>query len=175
MVHRQAATRRSVVGVMGSGADAHDALTAPLGRWIAEAGHHLLTGGGGGVMEAVARAFVEVTPRAGLSLGVLPSEAGALPAGYPNAYVELPIVTHLPARGADGASPASRNHVNVLSATALVILPGAAGTRTEAELAVRYGRPAILFGPALAFVTFPPTLPRATTLDGVTRFLAAYV
>ena len=52
--------RRAIVGVMGSGVDRHEELAAPLGRWIAEGGHHLLTGGGGGVMEAVSEAFAAV-------------------------------------------------------------------------------------------------------------------
>ena len=159
---------------MGSGTEAHAALAAPLGRWIAEAGFHLLTGGGGGVMAAVAEAFVAVAPRAGASIGVLPSEQGVPPPGYPNPSVEIAIVTHLPARGADGASPESCNHVNVLTATALVILPGGAGTRTEAELALRHGRPAILLGPAGAFGGFPEALPRAETLEEVARFVTAH-
>lgn len=168
-----AAMGRAIVGVMGSGSAAHTELAAPLGRWIAEAGFHLLTGGGAGVMASVAEAFVGVSPRAGLSLGVLPSDAGVSPPGYPNRWVELPIVTHLPARGVDGASRESRNHVNVLTATVLVVLPGGPGTRSEAELALGYGRPAILFGPAEAFAGFPAALLRASTLDEVARFVTA--
>src|SRR5262249_31961103 len=37
------ARSRPIVGVMGSGEERHDALAAPLGRWIARQGCHLLT------------------------------------------------------------------------------------------------------------------------------------
>src|SRR4029450_9485672 len=63
--------RRPIVGVMGSGAERHDALAAPVGRWLAQQGVHLLTGGGGGVMEAVSEAFAQVPERQGLVLGIL--------------------------------------------------------------------------------------------------------
>ena len=35
----------------------------------------------------------------------------------------------------------SRNHLNVLTADAVVALPGGAGTRSEVELALEYRRP----------------------------------
>ena len=38
---------------MGSGTTPHADLAIPLGRALARMGVHLLTGGGGGVMEAV--------------------------------------------------------------------------------------------------------------------------
>ena len=43
-------TRLPVVGVLGSGSVAHEERAATLGRWLADQGVHLLTGGGGGVM-----------------------------------------------------------------------------------------------------------------------------
>ncbi len=230
-----AATRLPVVGVMGSGTEAHEDLAAPLGVAIARAGWHLLTGGGRGVMTAASRAFCETPGRAGLCIGVVPaamssaapagpaesaagpadrleatgdagasgavrgpppvavggaSQAGAstreprealaaspvrpradLPAhdapcrgtdearsekapvaaagdsppGYPNPWVELAVRTHLPFSGASGTGPDSRNHINVLSTDAVVALPGSAGTRSEIELALGYGRPLVLF------------------------------
>jgi predicted Rossmann-fold nucleotide-binding protein len=85
--------------------------------------------------------------------------------------VDLAIYTHLPLTGAQGTEPLSRNHINVLSSDALVILPGGWGTRSEAILAVRYGRPAILFGPVTAFTDHPPELERADTLDRVEEFV----
>ena len=39
----------------------------------------------------------------------------------------------------------SRNHINVLSADAILALPGGSGTASEVELAVRYGKPVIAF------------------------------
>ena len=65
--------RRPVVGVMGSSTQAFEDLAEPLGRWLASIGVHLLTGGGVGTMEAVSCAFVEVHPRHGLVVGVLPA------------------------------------------------------------------------------------------------------
>jgi uncharacterized protein (TIGR00725 family) len=93
-------------------------------------------------MTAVCRAFHEVPNRRGVTVGILP--AGP-PPGYPNPYVHVAIHTHLPQRGAEGAGPQIRNHINVLSAHVLVCLPGGAGTRTEVELAGRYGRPVIAY------------------------------
>ena len=40
-------------------------MTEPLGRWLAESGYDLLTGGGAGVMAAVSRAFTAVPNRCG--------------------------------------------------------------------------------------------------------------
>jgi uncharacterized protein (TIGR00725 family) len=136
--------RRPIVGVMGSGECEHAGTAEPLGRFLAGEGVHLLTGGGRGVMAAVARAFLAVQPRAGLSIGVLPSHPDdpARPReGYPNPFVELPIRTHLPRSGTEGESERSRNHVNVLTADAVLVLPGGAGTASEVRLALRYGRP----------------------------------
>ena len=161
---RPLAGRLPVVGVMGSGTRTHDGLAAPLGRGLARMGVHLLTGGGGGVMTAVSRAFARVEDRAGLVVGVLPGGvgdgrgnggerggtelAGPPPPGYPNPWVELAIRTHLAARGAAGDTPDSRNHVNVLSSDVVVALPGGAGTASEVELALRYGRPLVVLGVA---------------------------
>jgi len=139
--------RLPVVGVMGSGSRSHTERAAPLGRWLAGQSVHLLTGGGGGVMEAVSRAFCEVRHRRGRVLGVVPGvEAGGTvspPPGYPNVWVEVPIRTHLPLSGLAGAEPLSRNHINVLSADVIVALPGSHGTASEVALALRYGRPLV--------------------------------
>jgi len=141
------ASRLPVVGVMGSGTESHEDLAAPLGRAIAENGWHLLTGGGAGTMTATSRAFAEMPDRAGLCIGVLPGaeDSGGSPGGYPNPWVEVAIRTHLPLSGAAGTGPDSRNHINVLSADAVVALPGSAGTWSEIELALRYGRPLALY------------------------------
>jgi predicted Rossmann-fold nucleotide-binding protein len=168
--------RRGIIGVMGSGKEEHRAWVEPLARWVAAQGFHLLTGAGGGVMRAAAEAFVAVEGRQGLSLGIVPGEVvdGAWrprsPA-YPNAAVELPILTHLPLSGAQGTEPMSRNHLNVLTAHALVALPGGAGTVSEAVLALRYGKPLILYGPHDAFGDFPAELERTGSLERVRAFL----
>ena len=141
----RADSRQPIVGVMGSGREEHPELTGPLGEWIARRGCHLLTGGGGGVMAAVSRSFHSVEERLGRSIGVLPGNPAAgepgTPRGYPNPWVEIPVRTHLPLSGERGREPMSRNHLNVLSADAIVALPGGAGTRSEVELALEYRRP----------------------------------
>jgi predicted Rossmann-fold nucleotide-binding protein len=147
--------RRKIIGVMGSGAREFADLAEPAGRVIARGGYHLLTGGGDGVMTATARAFVAVADRRGLSLGIVRADGVEhlgehtrrrryRPRG-PNGYVEVPILTHLPYSGSQGKHDLSRNHINVLTASLVVVLPGGAGTATELELALEYGRPVVLF------------------------------
>lgn len=139
--------RLPIVGVMGSGAESHEDLAIPLGRAIAGNGWHLLTGAGRGTMTATSRAFAETEDREGLCLGVVPSQqdGDGSPDGYPNPWVEVVIRTHLPLSGASGTGPFSRNHINVLSADAVVALPGSAGTWSEIELSLRYERPLAVF------------------------------
>lgn len=138
-----------IVGVMGSGREAHEERAAAIGAWLATTGVHLLTGGGGGVMAAVSRAFVQVPHRQGLVIGIIPgrtSEAGYTPLpGYPNPWVEVPIFTHLPLSGTQGTEPMSRNHINILSCNVSIVLPGASGTASEVALALRYGRPVVAY------------------------------
>jgi uncharacterized protein (TIGR00725 family) len=165
------------IGVMGSGKRPWSELSLPLGKWIAEAGHNLLTGGGQGVMSEVSRAFTSVEGRAGRSIGVVPTRqdslAGFIPLeGYPNPYVEVTIVTPLPRRepGQDEGS-INRNHVNVLSSDAIVALPGGPGTAQEIDIALRWNKPLILFGPLDMHAHGIEHAPLATTLAGVETFL----
>lgn len=162
--------RLPVVGVMGSGSEPWAERSEPLGRWLAARAVHLLTGGGGGVMAAVSRAFHGTPGRRGLVLGVLPCARPS--GGYPNPWVEIPIFTHLPSSGNQGTRPSSRNHINVLSSDVLVVLPGRAGTASEVRLALRYRRPMVAF---LArpdeLPGLPPEVSLASDLQAVTRFL----
>ncbi|MCY4028265.1 MAG: hypothetical protein OXH75_18370 [Acidobacteria bacterium] len=173
---RRPAARRPVVGVMGSGRDPHADRAHRVGIWLAQAGYHLLTGGGAGVMAAVTEAFVGVPDRAGQAIGILPGAPGghpapeapvpgAAPPGYPNPWVEIAIRTHLDARGPHGGDAASRNHLNVLTSDVVIVLPGGDGTASEARLAIRYGRPAVAY---LARRTDVPGLPDAISVE--TRF-----
>lgn len=174
------AIRLPIVGVMGSGQDPCEDLAAPLGAWLADFGVHLLTGGGGGVMAAVSRAFQQVRGRRGLVLGILPGEAAetrhqASPA-YPNAWVDLPIYTHLPLRGVHGTDARCRNHINILSSDVVIILPGNEGTRSEAELAARYRKPAIAWFGSHHVPWAPPADIRvAASFADVQRFLRVCV
>ena len=179
--------RRPVVAVIGSGRTA-DPRCGEVGRLVATLGVDLLTGGGGGVMEAVSRAFVEALPRTGISIGLIPATVEPLsvlerrepaaidynpPAGYPNPWVELAIYTHLPDSGLEGTLRSSRNHINVLSADAIVALPGEAGTESEMWLAVQYGVPIIAYGAHVGGVPFG--IAHALSLADVRDFLARHV
>ena len=136
--------RLPIVAVIGSGDPDHGnpELAAVVGRLIAEMGFHLLTGGGRGVMADACRGFTAVPDRAGLALGIIPRSTAGDEAkdGYPNPWVELPILTHLAGRlGPDGED--SRNPINILTASRILALPGGKGTRAEIRLAVRHGKP----------------------------------
>ncbi len=141
------------------------ALARDTGRMIAGLGAHLLTGGGYGVMEAACEGFVGVEPRKGLAIGIVPRRPdGAFDEPnrdlqgrpYPNAFVEIPIMTPLPPRVGDWRSEPGRNHINVLTADAMLALPGGTGTRNELDMAMSYrgedamvaaARRTILLGP----------------------------
>lgn len=185
--------RPRTIGVMGSGKQPWTELAAPLGRALALAGYHLLTGGGQGVMRSVSEAFCAVPQRAGRSIGIVPTEAVGEPdegrdggdggeggegltfrplPGYPNPFVEVPILSPLPRHLPDApAGTLSRNHINVLSSDVIVALPGNHGTRDEVGLAVRYGKPVILFGEREHFADMPASLVRTVSLDTVMDFV----
>ena len=180
-------TRLPIVGVMGSGTRPHLERASALGRWLAECGVHLLTGGGGGVMAAVSKSFYDTPDRQGLVIGILPCneslESNESPEeskaerpnakdGYPNQWVEIPILTHLPSSGERGMEPMSRNHINVLSSDVIVALPGDAGTLSEVELSVRYGRPVIAFVESDEEIPgLPNSVPISSSLEGVQTFV----
>ena len=153
--HRASAVRRRrVVAVIGSGTAADAEVCRLMGRLIAELGCDLLTGAGGGTMAEVCRAFCERRDELGsaaLAIGIVPGGPDAhgrysTRSGYPNRWVELAIYTHLPRSGADGRDALSRNHINVLSADAIVALPGGPGTQSEVDLARHYGVALIAYG-----------------------------
>ena len=179
----RAGRRRRVVAVIGSGRTV-DPHCEEVGRLVAQLDVDLLTGGGLGVMDAVSRAFFETSPRAGLVIGIIPAEVDRLyalerreatavayrpPDGYPNPWVEVAIYTHLPDSGLEGTLGTSRNHINVLSADAIVALPGDAGTESEMWLAVQYGVPIVAYGAHVTGVPFG--IAHAPTLADVRDFL----
>ena len=176
----QATLSRCTVGVMGSGTYEHDEYARPVGEALADLGVNLLTGGGGGVMTAVSRAFTRAPRRLGISIGIIPcaseSDRGTPKAGYPNEFVELAIYTHLPFSGPQGTHDLSRNHINVLSCAAIVALPGEEGTAAEVSLAFRYHKPVIVYSPNHELVGhFPHVVPRVNSIEGLREFLRPYV
>lgn len=174
MAH-ESQTRLPIVGVMGSGASSDDERCIALGRWLAGERVHLLTGGGGGVMSAVSRAFFETQNRGGLVLGVLPaSDAQSVeaPKGYPNPWVEIPIQTHLHLSGSRGTEMASRNHINVLSCDVLIAMAGSWGTHSEVELALRYRRPIVAYLQQRSDIPrLPESIRMVTSLEEVKAFI----
>ena len=146
-----------------------------------------LVRGEGKKAERVPGAFFEAAPREGIVIGVIPASVEPLdalerrdatsvdydvPDGYPNPWVELAIYTHLPDSGHQGTLRSSRNHLNVLSADAIVALPGEAGTESEMWLAVQYGVPIAAYG---AHRTVPPGIVHARTLSEMRAFLTAHL
>lgn len=140
--------RLPVIGIMGSGRSTDGAELAEIAaHLVAKMGCHLLTGGGGGLMGVVSRAFTQTAGRKGISIGVIPAQrfgGSEPPNGYPNKWIELPIQTHL-TRSVGPRGLRSRNTVNVLTSSAIIFLPGGRGTFSELRLARRFGRPRILF------------------------------
>jgi len=162
----------SIVAVFGSGSPidaARTALAQRVGTMVAGLGAHLLTGGGYGVMAAAAQGFVDAPDRIGLSIGIIPrrsdgafDEPGHDTSGrtYPNSFIEIAIRTPLPPRAEDWRTTPVRNHVNVLTADAIIALPGGFGTANELEMAIEYygerhqpsaARRTVLLGPAEEF------------------------
>ncbi|HEX8210824.1 MAG TPA: hypothetical protein VF584_11660 [Longimicrobium sp.] len=174
---------RIIVGVIGSATKEWEEHAVGLGEWIARQGFDLLTGGGPGVMAAVCRGFSGVPDRRGVSFGIIPGRVEESPKGtkqatckkgYPNPWVDIPIYTHLP--GDDPLSAESRNHINVLTATLLIALPGGTGTHAEAKLALAYGRKVVALGqPESWDRPLPAGVPILADLPAVAEYVSTFV
>lgn len=136
---------------MGSGKEPHEDLARSAGNVVAEAGFDLLTGAGGGVMTVASHAYVHNPARRGRSIGIVRARSWSKlkdgrrywEGSQKSPWIEVCIRTHLPDSSADWSS---RNHINVLSSDAIVVLPGEEGTLSELQLAVEYGlAPVVLF------------------------------
>ncbi|PIQ96479.1 MAG: DNA-binding protein [Nitrospinae bacterium CG11_big_fil_rev_8_21_14_0_20_56_8] len=173
--------RKLLLAVIGSGVDAQETLTLPLGRGLAELGVSLINGGGGGVMDATARGFISNPARQGKVVGVIPSlhacdspesrKTYRSPEGYPNSHTDLVIRTHLPLSGKMGKDPGSRNHLIILSADGVIALPGSQGTRSEIELALEYGKPLLFISPNGEWAAFSGQAPFATSVAEGLNFI----
>ena len=121
--------RISVIGA-GEASPEECRLAESVGRFLAEAGAIVVTGGLGGVMEAASRACQEA---GGRTVGFLPGRdvSGA------NRWVELPIAT---------AMGESRNSLVVRAGEAVVAIGGSWGTLSEIALARKMGRSVVLLG-----------------------------
>ncbi len=167
--------RRPIIGVMGSHETPWEEYSKPVGQMIAQHDYHLLTGAGGGVMEAVSKAFVEEESREGSSIGIVPTMDydGTMlnREEYPNHHIEIPILTPLDSKAQNDTMPYSRNYVNIMSSHALIILPGSHGTKNEVSLALQFEKPMILYGPTDMFEKFPEAPIRADDIEEVREFL----
>jgi len=168
------------IGVMGSGSNGHADLAEQIGRLLAKLEVNLLTGAGGGVMTSVSDAYISSPRVCGICIGVVPctnKDHRETPKnGYPNKFVELPIFTHLPYSGKKGQDDLSRNHINILSSTAIIVLPGGDGTASEVELAVKYQKPILAFASSESLLAkFHKDVERAFNITDVEAFLMKHI
>ena len=127
-------------------------------------------------MAAVSQSFYDTPNRRGLVIGILPyDDSPEKPKNeYPNRWVEIPVLTHLPLSGDRGAEPMSRNHINILTSDVIVALPGDAGTLSEVKLAVEYERPVIAFVESDREIPgLPDSVSTSSSLAGVETFVLA--
>lgn len=175
--------KRTVIGVIGSGTESHPQFSEPIGQWLAGQDCDLINGGGGGVMAGVSRAFAETPNRKGKVIGVIPASgpcdspearsAYAPAAGYPNPWIDIPVYTHLHLSGNSGKATASRNSIIILTADGIVAFPGGAGTRSEIQLALEYGKPLLILSPHQEWEEFKDTpAAMAATADEALAWLA---
>ena len=124
--------RPVVIGVMGGGHVSSQATEAAyrLGKRIAEEGWVLLNGGrNAGIMAASAQGASEA---GGLTIGILPDGDDR----FASPHIQIPIITGM---------GSARNCINVLSSRVVVACAGGAGTLSEIALALKFGKPIILF------------------------------
>lgn len=118
-----------IISVIGAGSciDETYSIAEEVGRYIAQRGAVLITGGLGGVMEAASKGAYEA---GGTVIGILPG----FTKDDANAYVTVPVTT--------GLSHA-RNVIVVRSADAVIAVAGEYGTLSEIAIALKLGKPVI--------------------------------
>lgn len=121
--------RRKQVTVIGryDATDEQYEMGRAIGELLAKLNLVAITGGRGGLMEAVARGCVE---NGGTSVGILPGEAFH----ESNPYNTIVIPSGI---------GYARNSMNVLAADAVIVVGGAAGTLSEMAFAWSYRKPMI--------------------------------
>jgi uncharacterized protein (TIGR00725 family) len=118
-----------IVGVIGAGScdgRIRD-LAYRVGKGIAEAGHALVCGGLGGVMEAACHGAHDA---GGTTIGILPGDSP----GSANRYVDFPIATGI---------GVARNVIIVRSSRVLIAISGGPGTLSEIAFALQLGVPVV--------------------------------
>ncbi len=129
-------------------------------------------------MLKVSEAFCSVPKdeRKGVCIGIVPTNENqpglfTLKNGYPNIFVEVPIITPLPVSDPKRPDLINRNHVNILSSDAIIALPGGNGTANEIMLAQKFGKPIIIFESENAQNDSPDTIPRTRSIQEIENFL----
>jgi uncharacterized protein (TIGR00725 family) len=118
------------IGVIGSGDIINNQIyhiTEEVGEELAKRNAILVCGGKGGIMEAACKGCHNSS---GTSVGILPSINPA----EANKYVKIKIPTNL---------GENRNYIIIQSVQAAICISGSAGTRMEAEYALKKGVPII--------------------------------
>ena len=119
------------ISVIGSGdevpAHLYD-LACACGSLIARAGHVLICGGRGGIMEAACKGAHET---GGITVGILPTHD----ASSANPYVSVAVCTGM---------GELRNGIVVASGTMVLAFPGSYGTLSELAYAARWGKDIIV-------------------------------
>ncbi|MDI6891695.1 MAG: TIGR00725 family protein [Actinomycetota bacterium] len=120
------------IGVIGAGrCDARTFdIAYEVGKLVAQRGAILVCGGLGGVMEAACKG---AKSKAGLTLGILPSEDRK----QANPYVDVAVPTDL---------GEARNALVVRAADVLIAVGGEFGTLSEIALALKIGKPVVGIG-----------------------------
>ncbi len=147
-----------IIGIMGPGEtatedDKRNAVEA--GKMIGSNGWIVLTGGrNSGVMAAASRGAKQA---GGTTVGILPGTS----LQEVSDHVDIPILTGL---------GHGRNYVNILSSRVIVGIGLGPGTASELSLALKAGRPIILYQPRTEDLNFfcdlaPDLVQAAQTID----------
>ena len=118
------------ISVIGSGAE-HEERAAEIGRFLAERGATVVTGGLGEVMAAASRGAKSA---GGTTIGIVPDETR----DRANAWVDHVVVTGI---------GHARNLAVVASGDAVISVGGKYGTFAEIGLALTLGRPVVVLEP----------------------------
>jgi len=128
---------RPQIAVIGSGkindGEPIFVIAQELGKRLVDEGYIVISGGLGGVMEAVSKgAKSSLSYKDGMTVGILPS----LDSNTANEYIDVRIATGL---------SFARNQVIIASADVVVSISGGAGTLSEIAFAWQLRKPIIAF------------------------------
>ena len=107
--------------------DEHSKIAYETGSEIAKAGHVLITGGLGGVMEAASHGACDSN---GLTVGIIPQADASMA----NQYCDIVIPTGM---------GLTRDFINALSCDGIIIIGGGSGTLSEICAAYMHKKPMV--------------------------------